>query len=296
MSETDPGELGGSGATAPGGPDATEVAKRHSRWAGLSKWNTGLATILAIIGTVIAYEQAHLAQVTNTASDKQAAATAKAADQESLVSLVGDIAALSESLPQTPDDEVAAVHEEMAVEAEQGLALVGELKKLGGSVPAIDNLELGVGFEISGDLRLALDSFMSAGTDKTDPVYRSKTLRAAAAIVYSLGGHAKADAAHKLILLAFHAFDGQRDVPLRQLDQNYELVDLWGALWSTGYNCPAAIPQAQSELQVATRFIVQDPDPEDSSVSQDLRYALKELTSCRAGHPDRLPSPYVPTN
>jgi hypothetical protein len=64
--------------------------------------NAVLATILAIIGTVIAYEQAHLTQVTNSAAEQQAVATATAANQQSLVSLVGDIADLSKSLPQTP--------------------------------------------------------------------------------------------------------------------------------------------------------------------------------------------------
>jgi hypothetical protein len=123
MSETDPSASAASSAAgAQGEPntseDSHEAQKPHSHWAGMSTWNTVLATILAIAGTVIAYEQWHLADVTNRASDQQAAATAKAADQESLVSLVGDIASLSESLPQTPGDEVAAVHQEMAVDAE----------------------------------------------------------------------------------------------------------------------------------------------------------------------------------
>ena len=65
--------------------DSSEVGKRHSRWAGVSKLNAVLATMLAIIGTVIAYEQAHLAQVTNRAAEQQAVATATAANQQSLV-------------------------------------------------------------------------------------------------------------------------------------------------------------------------------------------------------------------
>ncbi len=152
------------------------------------------------------------------------------------MSLVGDIASLSESLPQTPGDEVAAVHQEMAVDAEQGLALVNELR---GHVPAIDNLELGVGFEPSGELRWALQSFNRAGTDTTDPFYRSKALRAGAAILYSLGGQANANAAHHDTLLAFHAFDRQRDVPRSQFDQTTS--------WSTfGTRSGAPDPFARS--------------------------------------------------
>ena len=87
MSETDPNvSAASSAAGAPGEPILlrirNEAQKPHSHWAGMSTWNTVLATILAIAGTVIAYEQWHLADVTNRASDQQAAATAKAADQE----------------------------------------------------------------------------------------------------------------------------------------------------------------------------------------------------------------------
>ena len=295
MSETDPSASAASSAAgAQGEPntseDSHEAQKPHSHWAGMSTWNTVLATILAIAGTVIAYEQWHLADVTNRASDQQAAATAKAADQESLVSLVGDIASLSESLPQTPGDEVAAVHQEMAVDAEQGLALVNELR---GHVPAIDNLELGVGFEPSGELRWALQSFNRAGTDTTDPFYRSKALRAGAAILYSLGGQTNANAAHHDTLLAFHAFDRQRDVPRSQFDQNHELVDLWDAIWSAGSVCPKPTRWAASDLQQATQIVKQDPESEDLAVREDLDRASNEIGSCRK-YP--LPSPYVPVS
>jgi hypothetical protein len=240
-------------AAASGEPGATEdsseVGKRHSRWAGVSKLNGVLATMLAIIGTVIAYEQAHLAQVTNRAAEQQAVATATAANQQSLVSVVGNIADLSKSLPQTPGDEVAPVHQEMAVEAEQGSALVEEL---GGRVPPIDKFELGVGFEPSGDLHLALISFTATGTDRAgpdanDPVYRSKALRAAAAILYALGGRSHANAPRKDSLLAYDSFDGQRDVTRPQVDQNHELVDLWDTFWSAGSECKRAAPEAAKE-------------------------------------------------
>jgi hypothetical protein len=302
MSETHKDAPAESTAAASGEPDATkdsrDVGKRHSRWAGVSKLNAVLATILAIIGTVIAYEQAHLAQVTNRAAEQQAAATATAANQQSLVSLVGDIAALSKSLPQTPGDEVAPVHQEMAVEAEQGLALV---KELGGRVPAIDKFELGVGFEPSGDLQLALISFTAAGTDRAgkeanEPIYRSKALRAAAAILYSLGGQAHANAARKDNLLAYDAFEGQRDVTRSQADQNHELVDLWDTFWSAGSECNAAAPDAAKELREATQIIKQDPASEDAGVGDGLREASNELQSCRAGRPDLLPLPYVPVS
>ena len=205
--------------------------------------------MLAIIGTVIAYEQAHLAQVTNRAAEQQAVATATAANQQSLVSVVGDIADLSKSLPQTPGDEVAPVHQEMAVEAEQGSALVEEL---GGRVPPIDKFELGVGFEPSGDLHLALISFTATGTDRAgpdanEPVYRSKALRAAAAILYALGGRSHTNAPRKDSLLAYDSFDGQRDVTRPQVDQNHELVDLWDTYWSAGSECKRAAPEAAKE-------------------------------------------------
>ena len=184
--------------------------------------------------------------------------------------LVGDIADLSKSLPQTPSDEVASVHEEMAVEAEQGFALVQEL---GGRVPAVDKFELGVGFEPSGDFQLALISFTAAGTgpEADDPVYRSKALRAAAAILFALGGQAHANAALKDSLLAYDAFEGQRDVTRLQVDQNHELVE-------------------------ATQLIKQDPASKDEGVGDYLGEALKELQSCRAGRPDVLPFPNVPVS
>ena len=262
--------------------DSSEVRKGHPRWGGVSRWSAGLGTILAIIGTVIAFEQAHLADVTS-----------QAADQQSLVSLIVDIATLSKSLPQTPGDELAPIHEEMAVDAEQGLALENEL---GGRVPAVDNLELGVGFEPSGDLRLALLSFTRAGTDATDPIYRSKALRAATAILYTLGGHANANAARNDSLLAYHAFDGQPDVPRLQFNQNHELVDLWDALWSAGSECPRAAPRAASELREATKLIKQDPESEDAAVRGYLRDASDDLGSCRAGRPYLPWPPSVPVS
>ena len=234
MSETDPAAPGGEQQAA---ARANRILprirmRRKSRTligGGISTWNTVLATILAIAGTVIAYEQWHLADVTNRASDQQAAATAKAADQESLVSLVGDIARLRSRCRKHRRNEVAAVHQEMAVDAEQGLALVNEL---GGHVPAIDNLELGVGFEPSGELRWALQSFNRAGTDTTDPFYRSKALRAAAAILYSLGGQPTRERCTPRHPPRIPHVDQRRDMPRSQFDQNHELVDLWATIWS----------------------------------------------------------------
>jgi hypothetical protein len=298
MSESRKDAPAESRAAASGEPDATEDSSeggKPSRWAGVSKLNAVLVTILAIIGTVIAYEQAHLAQVTHSAADQQAVATATAANQQSLVELVGDIADLSKSLPQTPSDEVASVHEEMAVEAEQGFALVQEL---GGRVPAVDKFELGVGFEPSGDFQLALISFTAAGTgpEADDPVYRSKALRAAAAILYALGGQAHASAARNDSLLAYDAFEGQRDVTRLQVDQNHELVDLWDTFWSAGSECKTTEPEAAKELAEATQLIKQDPASEDEGVGDYLGEASKELQSCRAGRPGVLPFPNVPVS
>lgn len=77
-----PGEASAAG-------DPRDRRRLPGRW-GVSAWTAVIGTILAIIGTVIAYEQAHLADVTNRASQQQAMASSQAADQQSLAMLVGD--------------------------------------------------------------------------------------------------------------------------------------------------------------------------------------------------------------
>lgn len=89
-----------------------------------------VATVLAIAGTVIAYEQWHLADLTNRASNQQAAPPLTRPIRNHWYRH-SEIASLQKSLPQTPGDmRLLAVHQEMAVDAEQGL----------GSAPARERL------------------------------------------------------------------------------------------------------------------------------------------------------------
>ena len=159
-------------------------------------------------------------------------------------------------------------------------------------MPAIDNLELGVGFEPSRELRLALLSFTRAGADATDPFYRSKALRAAAAILSVLGGPTSLRAARNDISLAYHAFDGQPDVPRIEFDNNRELVDTWDAIWGAKSNCQ----RAESELTQAEQIVTADPASEDSAVTEYLDRARAQVGLCRTGHTITLTYPEVPVS
>jgi hypothetical protein len=280
-------------ANAASGASA-EQRRQDSRWEAVLAWTAVIGTVVAIIGVVIAYEQAHLADVTNEAAAQQARATSAAADQQALVAVVGDIANLSRSLSD-PGAAVALLHEEMAVEAREGLALEAALPAA--RVPTIDNLELGVGFEPAGDLGPALRSFTRAGADPTDPVSRSKALRAAAAILYTIGGRANADRAYRDSLAAYYAFSGKSDAPIRQIDVNHELVDSWDAYWSAGADCPGALARAAGELQQARQVVVRDPAARDVATTTYVKDASNAVAACRRGRPIQLPyPPYVPAS
>jgi len=253
--------------------------KKHGlRLGGVSVWTALIGTVLAIMGTVIAFEQVRLANLEKSATE-----------QQSLVAVVTDIAHLTQAEPTAPSDQVAPIHEASDADAAQGLALVDALHD---RVPAIDNLELGSAFEDSGEYHEALVSFARAASDATDPAYRSKALRAAAAILYYIGGRSNDVTAQRDIAQAYHAFDGQPDVPGSQADQNRELADLWDARFGARFACG----RARSEVDQSAHLIATDPASTDAAVKDDLKDAQDAVRRCLQGLPIPQIRPGVPVS
>jgi hypothetical protein len=245
---------------------------------GFSVWTALLGAVLTIVGTAIAVEQAHLATVENNASERS-----------SLVSVVTDIAQLTRTEATAPSDQIAAIHEAGDADAAQGLALVDALQD---RVPAIDNLELGSAFEASGEFHEALVSFARAASDATDPGYRSKALRAAAAISYYIGGRNNDLAAARDIAQAYHAFDRQPDVPGPQADANRELANLWDARFVASSDCD----RARTEVDESADLIATDRASADLAVEEDLEDARVAVKRCTQGLPIPVTTPYVPAS
>jgi hypothetical protein len=237
-----------------------------------------VGTVLAIVGTVIAYEQVRLANVENDATE-----------QQSLVGVVTDIAHLTQAEATAPRDQVAPIHEASDADAALGLALVDALRD---RVPAIDNLELGSAFEDSGEYHEASVAFARAASNATDPAYRSKALRAAAAIFYYIGGRSNDLTAQRDIAAAYHAFDGQPDVPGSQADQNRELADLWDARFGARSDCG----RARNELDHSANLIAADPASADLAVKDDLTDARDAVRRCLHGLPILQTRPGVPVS
>ena len=252
--------------------------KHRFRFGGFSIWNAVLGTALAIIGVVIAYEQARLGTVENQATQ-----------QQSLVALVTDIANLEKSEVTAPSDQIASIHEAAAADAAQGIALVDALHN---RVPAIDNVELGAAFEDSREFHLALVSFARAATVTADPFYRSKALRAVVAILYYIGGRNDDLKAQTDTVQAYHSFDNQPDVPDFQRDNNRELVLLWDARWGASFDCS----RAQNEVGQSRHLIASDPASSDPAVTEDVTAALDAVRYCTGGGPRSQQLPYVPVS
>jgi hypothetical protein len=185
---------------------------------------------------------------------------------------------LTQSEETAPSDQVAAIHEASVADAAQGLALVDALHD---RVPAIDNLELGSALEASEEYHEALVSFARAARDTADPFYRSKALRAAAAMYYYIGVRRDNLAARRDITEAYHAFDGQPNVPGSQADQNRELVDLWDAIFGARSDCG----RARSEEAQSAHLIAADPVSADAGVEEYLHAARHVVARCMQGLP-----------
>jgi hypothetical protein len=232
---------------------------------------------VAAVGTVVAIEQERLGTIENQATE-----------QQSLVSIVGNLAQLSQQ--EAKGSDIAVLHEAGAADADQGIALVQDLHN---DVPAIDNLELGAAFEAYGAYHDALISFnRAAAVTNTDPVYRSKALRAAAAVNYYIGGRSHVLAARTDTAMAYAAFDGQPDVPVLQLYQNKELADLWDAIFAASSDCG----RAEAELSQAEGFLSTDPSSEDPAVRGYLVYAREHVQACRVARPLAPNRPSVPAS
>ena len=231
----------------------------------LSVGNTILTTVVAVVGVVIAIGQARLATAENQASDRQ-----------SLASLTIDLANQERAAATASGDVVAYIHQATAADAAQGVALVNALH---GHVPTVVSFELGTAFAQVGNYHQALLSYTQAGGPGDNPFYRSKALRAAASILYYLGGRSDDVTARSDTVRAYHALDGQPYVPAFQRDQYHELVLLWDAFWSADVGCG----RARNELTHAKALIASDPSSEDHAISDYLAEATAAVNACTRG-------------
>ena len=220
-----------------------------------------ITTVVAVVGVVIAYGQLHLADVQT-----------QVGNQESLVSLVTDIAQQTRSLATAPAAEQAAIDQARLADAAQGFALVNALQD---QVPAIDDYELGQAFEGEFEYHDALISFDRAATG-TDPHYRASSLRAAAGILYALGGRVNDGQAERDIQTAYDTYGDQQDVTRAERDNNHALTDAFDA-WRGGLvDCK----RADREIAAAKHLIAADPAAGDYVISSDLRNAERTAKTC----------------
>jgi len=243
----------------PGG----DQKKRRRGIRDLPAWTGVLGTVIALVGAVIAYEQTRLATVENQASE-----------QQSLVTLVSEISQLRRSLASASPGSFAPIDEAGDADAAQGIALVDALHD---HVPAIDNLELGEAFYDSHEYHEALISLARAATEGSDPHYRSTALRAAARILYYIGGTANDRQAETDITEAYKAFDGQPDIPRAQLDNNREDTDLYAVSVGATANCALA----HAELRQAHGLIAADPASAYFPIAEDVKDAKRSIKACR---------------
>jgi hypothetical protein len=244
-------------------------------------WLGLIGLMVAIVGAVISFEQARLGSIENQASE-----------QQSLVTLVSGLASVrQQEATASAGESIAALHEEGAADATQGLALVNALHNQ--SIPAVDNLELGAAFEAYGAWHNALVSFnRAATTGVSDPVYRAKALRAEAAIEYYIGGPSHVLEAHGDTARAAMTFDGQPDVPAVEADQNRELAYLWDAMFAAGTDCA----RATSELDQAKSLIATDHATEDGAVTYEVKAASDDVRDCTNHRPVPELRPVVPAS
>jgi hypothetical protein len=218
-------------------------------------------TAIAVVGVVIAYGQLHLADVQT-----------KVGNQESLVSLVTDIAQQTRSLATAPGAQQAAIEQARLADAAQGFALVNALHD---QVPAIDDYELGQAFQGEFEYRDALISFDRAAAGG-DPHYRASSERGAAGILYALGGPVNDRQAERDIQGAYDTYSDQQDVTRAERDNNYALTDAFDA-WEGGLvNCK----RAHREIAAAKHLIAADPAAGDYVISADLRNAERTTRIC----------------
>jgi tetratricopeptide (TPR) repeat protein len=221
-----------------------------------------VGTVVAVVAAVIAYEQVHLASVQNEGAERVA-----------LVTLVTGIGQVTQSLATAPASLSTVLDEQRLADAAQGLELVNALHD---QVPAIDNYELGVAFEGSGEYAEALKSWDRAATT-ADPHYRASALRGVAQILYRIGGVKNIRQAQIDIDKAYDAWVGKPDVSRNQIYSNKEFTDLFDIRNSAA---PLDCARARSEFADAKRLIAADPASPDSDVDAGLNPAAQVIKHC----------------
>ncbi len=256
-------EQASSATNSDGAPDSPPK-KSRLLLSELPAWTGALGTVIAIVAAVFAYKQVNLASVQN-----------EAAQRESLVTLVTDIAQQTRSLTTASPQQQQAIKQARLADAAQGLVLVNALHD---HVPAIDDFELGVAFAGSAEYHDALVSYDRAGKAGNDPHYRAVALRGAAAILYALGGRTNDREARTDIERAYSAYDGQPDVTQFTRDQNHAYAYLTDVRYGARVDCG----RARRELAAAEHLIAATPalDVVDVAGKPELTAAQDAVARC----------------
>ena len=256
-------ERASSATDSDGAPDSPPK-KPRLLLSELPAWTGALGTVIAVVAAVFAYKQVNLASVQNEAAQRQ-----------SLVALVTDIAQQTRSLTTASPQQQQAIKQARLADAAQGLVLVNALHD---HVPAIDDFELGVAFAGSAEYHDALVSYDRAGKAGNDPHYRAVALRNAAAILYALGGRTNDREARTDIQRAYSAYDGQPDVTQFTRDQNYA----YAYVTDVRYGARADCGRARRELAAAEHLIAATPalDVVDGAGKPELTAAQDAIARC----------------
>lgn len=221
-----------------------------------------ISAVIAVVGVAIAYGQLHLADAQTSTGYRQ-----------SLVSVVTDIAQQTRALATAPGAQRSAIEQARLADAAQGFALVNALH---GQVPAIDDYELGLGFEGEVEDHDALISFYRAVAGN-DPKYRASSLREAAGILYELGGPVDDREAERDIQRAYYTYHDQKDVTRAARDSNYAISDAYDA-WRGGLvDCT----RAHREIAAAEHLIAVDPAAGDFVITADIADAKRTVRGCQ---------------
>lgn len=220
-----------------------------------------LGVLVSVAAATFAALQVHVASEQNAA-----------AEQQSLVALVTDVAQELTVVDTHGGALKAGVGNELQAEAAQGLTTVRALHDR--SVPAVDNYEFGVAFQITGENADALRSYALAAKGY-DPRYRSAALLGEAQILDELGGAYGDEHARDDINRALTAYAGEPDISQQTRDSNMAFVGLreveLGLL-----DCA----DARGKLRTAQAIIAGDPSSNSASVAHAERTVKQELGKC----------------
>jgi hypothetical protein len=239
-----------------------------------------LGALVALCSAAFALLQVREASLQNTA-----------AERESLVSLVTEIAGQVGALQTAPAQRESVFTQTLAAEAAQGLALILALHDQ--SIPAVDDYEIGLAFENDGDDYDALASYGRAAktTTSTAPLYRVSAVEDSARILFELGGSINNRAAERMIGRAWTLIADEPDVTRQQRAYAFSYDDLVDARYGSAFACVQARRDLLAAEGTLGRFSNRrkepgtfhlDPEYVDQPIASLLRAAAAVANRCIA--------------